>query len=40
MERLQKRSEVAEFEKFRDYSIRRVENELKTIKLRLGKVQK
>jgi len=40
MERLEKRSDVAEYGRFRNCSSLRVENELKTIKLRLGKVQK
>ena len=40
MKRLEKRSDVAEIGRFRKFSSRRVENELKTIKLRLGKVEK
>jgi hypothetical protein len=40
MERLEKRSDVAEFRRFGNCSSGRVENELKTIKLRLGKVEK
>jgi len=39
-EKLEKRSDVAELGKFRGCSSGRVWNELKTIKLRLGKVQK
>jgi len=40
MERLEKRSDVAEFVRFRDCSSGKVENELKTIRLRHRKVQK
>ena len=40
MERLEKGSDVAEFRRFRNCSSCRVENKLKTIKLRLRKVQK
>ena len=40
MKRLEKRSDVAEIGRYRNFSSGRVENELKTIKLRLGKVEK
>ena len=40
VKRLEKRSDVAEIGRFRNCSSGRVENELTTIKLRLGKVEK
>jgi hypothetical protein len=40
MKRLEKRSDVAEFWRFRNCTSGRVKNVLETIKLRLGKVEK